>query len=37
VVIPGAANAAMARSAAFTPRPVLLRVLEQLQKKKGAA
>ena len=37
VVIPGASNALMARSAAFTPRGVLLRVVEGLQKKKGAA
>lgn len=33
VVIPGASNVVMARSAAFTPRPVLLRVVEALQRK----
>ena len=36
VVIPGASNALVARSAAFAPRGVLLRVVEQLQKQKGA-
>lgn len=37
VVIPGLANAAMARGAAFAPRTVLLRAVERLQKKKGVA
>jgi short-subunit dehydrogenase len=37
VAIPGASNFAMAKSAAFTPRAVLLRVVEGLQKKKDAA
>jgi hypothetical protein len=37
VVIPGASNFAMAKSAALTPRPVLLRVVEYLQKKKVSA
>jgi hypothetical protein len=34
VVIPGASNFMMAKSAALTPRPVLLRVVEMLQRKK---
>jgi short-subunit dehydrogenase len=36
VVIPGVSNQLMARSAPFTPRAVLLSVVEQLQKKKEA-
>ena len=35
VVIPGAMNAAMARSAAFAPRGVLLSMVETLQKKRS--
>jgi hypothetical protein len=34
VVIPGASNAVMARAAPFTPRPVLLSMVEALQKKR---
>lgn len=36
VVIPGATNFIMAKSAALTPRPLLLRIVETLQKKKEA-
>jgi uncharacterized protein len=35
VVIPGLSNAVMAKSAPFTPRPVLLGIVETLQRKKG--
>lgn len=34
VVVPGLANAMAARAAPFTPRPLLLRVVEALQRKK---
>ncbi len=36
VVIPGATNFLMAKSAAVTPRPVLLSVVDLMQKKKGS-
>ena len=35
VVIPGAVNAVMARSAPFAPRGVLLSMVETLQKKRS--